>query len=90
MPTIVNVQEAKARLSELLKRAQSGEVILLARAGTPVARLQPLEERRRDFSEPLRPGFADFDDSALFEPMTEDELAAWEGTHPNDPLAVWR
>jgi prevent-host-death family protein len=45
----VNIYEAKTRLSELVERAESGEEILIARAGRPVARLVPLQvasERR--------------------------------------------
>ncbi|CAM2804569.1 type II toxin-antitoxin system Phd/YefM family antitoxin [Actinomyces slackii] len=34
-----NVTEAKARLSDLLKRVERGEEVMIARAGKPVARL---------------------------------------------------
>ena len=36
---LVNIYEAKTRLSALLERAQAGEEIVIARAGEPVARL---------------------------------------------------
>lgn len=36
---IVNLHEAKTHLSALLARAEAGEEIVVARAGTPVARL---------------------------------------------------
>lgn len=39
----VNTHEAKTHLSRLLKRVAAGEEIVIARAGTPVARLVPLE-----------------------------------------------
>ena len=78
MSLTVNVQEAKTRLSELLRRAQSGEEILIARAGLPIAKLLSMEERRRDFSRPLIEGFAEFNDAALFEPMDEEELRVWD------------
>jgi prevent-host-death family protein len=39
---IVNTYEAKSKLSELLKRAQQGEEIIIAQAGVPVARLVPV------------------------------------------------
>lgn len=39
---VVNVAEAKARLPELIERAAGGEEIVLARNGTPRARLVPL------------------------------------------------
>lgn len=35
----VSVADAKARLSELLERANSGEVVTISRRGKPVARL---------------------------------------------------
>ena len=54
MPTIVNVHQAKTQFSRLLKRAHEGEVIVLAKAGKPYARLVPLEE-----SQPRVPGIAD-------------------------------
>ncbi|MGI9037428.1 MAG: type II toxin-antitoxin system Phd/YefM family antitoxin [Gemmatimonadota bacterium] len=41
---IVNTHEAKTHLSRLLKRVAAGEVIVIARAGKPVARLVPLED----------------------------------------------
>jgi prevent-host-death family protein len=44
MATQVNVHEAKTQLSKLLKRAEAGEEIVIARDGTPVARLAPVEQ----------------------------------------------
>lgn len=41
----VNVYEAKTQLSRLLERVEAGEEIVIARAGKPVARLVPVEER---------------------------------------------
>lgn len=35
----VNVHEAKTTLSQLIERAEAGEEIVIARAGTPVVRL---------------------------------------------------
>ena len=67
---VVNVHEAKTRLSQLLAQVEAGEVVMIARAGKPVARLCPadqLEGRRvfgrdrgkyvipDDFDEPLPP-----------------------------------
>lgn len=37
----VNVHEAKTRFSQLLRRVQQGEEVIIARAGRPVARLVP-------------------------------------------------
>ena len=39
MSVTVSIQEAKARLAELLERVKAGEEIVITRAGKPVARL---------------------------------------------------
>lgn len=39
---VVNIHAAKTHLSRLVDQAAAGEEILIARAGTPVARLVPL------------------------------------------------
>jgi prevent-host-death family protein len=38
---VFNVHEAKTNLSQLLQRVEAGEEIVIARAGSPVARLVP-------------------------------------------------
>ena len=73
----LNVAEAKARLSELVQRAASGEEIIIARNGRPQARLLALAAK------PARtPGAGagkwaiadDFDD-----PLPAAVLAGFEG-----------
>lgn len=41
MGDIVNIHEAKTRLSKLVARAERGERIVIARGGKPVAELGP-------------------------------------------------
>lgn len=41
--TQVGMHEAKTKLSQLVERAESGEDIVIARRGKPVARLVPVE-----------------------------------------------
>lgn len=41
----VNVHDAKTHLSRLLARVEAGEEIVIARDGTPVARLVPWAKR---------------------------------------------
>ena len=73
MPT-VNIHEAKTQLSRLLERARAGEEIVIAKAGTPVARLVPVAE-----AGPRKPGLAKGRvTEAFFEPLPEDDLAAWQ------------
>jgi len=72
----VNIHEAKTHLSRLVSRAASGEEIVIAKAGKPVAKLVPYREETRP-REPglwrgkvtIHPGFDESDDeiTALFE-----------------------
>ncbi len=74
MAIVVNVQEAKTRLSELLARVERGEDVVIARAGKPVAHLAPVE------ASPARTfGIVDLHvPDSFFEPLPESEVAAWE------------
>lgn len=74
MALVVNVQEAKTRLSELLVRVEEGEDVVIARAGKPVAHLVPVET-----PSPRRFGVVDLVvPDSFFEPLPAHELAAWE------------
>jgi prevent-host-death family protein len=46
-PEVVNIYEAKTRLSALLAEVEAGGSVVIARAGRPVARLVPFQSRRR-------------------------------------------
>jgi prevent-host-death family protein len=39
----VNIHEAKTQLSKLIQRALSGEEVIIAKDGQPVARLSPID-----------------------------------------------
>ena len=41
----VNIHEAKTHLSRLIERVESGQEVVIARAGRPVARLVPYHSR---------------------------------------------
>jgi len=43
----VNIHDAKTHFSRLLRRVASGEEIVIARAGKPIARLVPIEPKPR-------------------------------------------
>ena len=43
----VNIREAKTHLSRLVARVEAGEEIVIAKAGRPVARLVPIDNRFR-------------------------------------------
>ncbi len=74
LAAVVNIHEAKTHLSRLVERAHQGEEIILAKAGKPYARLVPLEEHRERVPGIVQGRVTD----AFFEPLPEEELAAWE------------
>lgn len=73
----INIYQAKTQLSRLVERAASGEEIIIAKAGKPVAKLTAIGKPAR---KPRRPGglkgrlwiAADFD-----APLSPEELAVW-------------
>lgn len=67
----MNVAEAKAKLSELIKRAEAGEEVIIARDGAPAVALRPIAK-----VSPL--GF-------LLHPDARD--AVWEATDAWEPDA---
>ena len=77
---IVNVYEAKTHLSRLLEQAATGEEIVIAKAGKPLAKLIPYQEEER----PREPGYwrgqvriaDDFDE------LPESIAAAFKGEAP--------
>lgn len=76
---MVNIAEAKAKLSEFVEAVARGEQVIICKHNRPVAELRPVEATRtapRDLS----PMFPDWKiDPAFFDPLTEEEIAAWEG-----------
>ena len=48
-PMEVNIHEAKTHLSRLLERVALGEEVIIAKAGTPVAKLVPITSERPRF-----------------------------------------
>ncbi len=43
----ISIYEAKTQLSKLVDRASKGETLIIAKAGTPLAQLVPLEEPKK-------------------------------------------
>jgi prevent-host-death family protein len=82
MTVQVNIAEAKAKLSALLDRALAGEEIVIARAGKPLARLVPIEQRTRRKSGAWR-GWK-ISNEALLAPMDPEDLDAAEGKHTDE------
>lgn len=74
--SVVNVHQAKTQLSRLLVQVERGEEVVIARNGEPVARLVSFRSQARRKFGALR-GQIRIDDR-FFEPLPEEELAAWE------------
>ncbi len=79
----VNVHEAKTHLSRLLAQVEAGEEVIIARNGAPVARLVSCRPRGKrlpgSWKGRIELDEAVFDDSFFFDPLPEEDLAAWEG-----------
>ena len=76
--SILNVAEAKARLSELVQRAARGEEIIIARNGEPQARIVALAPKAARVP---GKGSGKWKVSGDFnEPLPPDLLAAFNGT----------
>ncbi|CAN5688999.1 type II toxin-antitoxin system prevent-host-death family antitoxin [soil metagenome] len=72
--------EAKTNLSDLVKKAQRGETVIITsgRDKTPVARLealQPVGKKRLGVLDTPRFVLTE----AFFEPLPEEELSLWNG-----------
>ena len=88
MSTQVNIAEAKAKLSELVSRAEAGEDVVIARAGKPAVRLavvQPQPKRK----EPRKLGLWDhldlkIDDKVFFERDMDVEALMDEPVWPKE------
>lgn len=85
MARVVNIHEAKTQLSKLIEEVERGEEVTIARAGVPCAKLVALmpTDREFDFLKDIVPHIPD---SAFFDSLTEEELAAWEDSpiYPED------
>ncbi|MDR1768788.1 MAG: type II toxin-antitoxin system prevent-host-death family antitoxin [Propionibacteriaceae bacterium] len=71
---VVNMLDAKTQLSKLVDEALHGGDVQIARNGTALIRLVPVEPL------PARPlgSVAVHVPDSFFEPMSEEELAEWE------------
>lgn len=81
--TVVTIHKAKTELSKLLARVEAGEEIVIARGDEPIAKLVTFEPKQQ----PVR-GYGRFAHlratlpaNLFLEPMSDDELAAWEGKY---------
>jgi len=76
-PIIVTIQEAKTNLSRLLRKAASGEEVIISRGSMPVARLVAIGEVKGRRTPGSLKGTL-IVGSDFFQPLPSDELAGWE------------
>jgi prevent-host-death family protein len=67
---------AKAKLSELIRRALNGEVVCIGRGSEGLVQLVPIKKVQRKGFGSMK-GHATVGDE-FFAPLPEDELKAWE------------
>ena len=75
---MVNIADAKARLSEYVEAAMRGERVIICNRNRPVVELRAVEQapaQPRDLS-PVYPGQT-FMTDAFFEPLPDEELFEW-------------
>jgi prevent-host-death family protein len=76
---IVNVAEAKAHLPELIERAANGEVVILARAGKPRAKIVQLGRPSSKLRVPGKGKGRFLVKKGWGDPLPESILALFEG-----------
>jgi len=77
MSHVVNIYEAKTKLSQLIERVIAGEEIIIAKAGKPLVKLVPVArraKRRKPVGDFVGTGLAE----ALDEPLPQEIMAAFE------------
>ena len=83
MAATANIHDAKTNLSKLIERALAGEEVIIAKAGKPLVRLQPIEvakpNGRRGILGSMRGKIAFADDWDSPETNAEIERLVYEG-----------
>jgi prevent-host-death family protein len=77
----VKIHEAKTNLSKLIARVEAGEEIVIARDDKPVVRMTAVEAPAKKKRVPgaMKDIWPAIPDEFFFDPLPEEELAAWEG-----------
>ena len=79
---LVNIADAKAKLSELIDAAARGEQVTICNRNEPVAELRAVEPARKTPRD-LSSAFPDWTiDPAFFAPLDEADLESWYGDTP--------
>ena len=78
--TTATIFEAKTYLSDLVRKAQSGETVIITsgRDKVPVVKLEPIQPvKKKRLGVRETPGFVLPD--SFWDPLPEEELRLWEG-----------
>lgn len=76
---IVNIAEAKAKLSEYLDAVAAGQHVIICKRNRPVAELRPAEAPRTE-ARPIGLGKGEVSvPASFFEPLPDDVLDGFEG-----------
>ena len=75
----VNIHDAKTNFSKLVDQAAAGEEIIIAKAGTPMARLVPLQKQKRKIQFGVLKGEIEIKEG-FYDPMTVEEIGLFEGS----------
>lgn len=81
------VHQAKTQLSKLIEQAERGEDVIIARGDKPAVKLVPVSKKHPKRVFGAYKGEFDLPDD-FFDPLPEEELAAWEGEYSTDPISV--
>jgi prevent-host-death family protein len=78
--TAVTIHQAKTQLSKLIAKVEAGEEVVIMRGQKPVAKLAPLQPRKRKLQFGVLKGkMPSLPDAFFFDPLPEEELRLWEG-----------
>ncbi|TWS94130.1 type II toxin-antitoxin system Phd/YefM family antitoxin [Reyranella sp. CPCC 100927] len=72
----VTIHAAKTRFSELIRRVEAGEVVVIARGDKPVAKLVPIDQPQTRRRPGTMKGLIALDD-AFWDPLPDEELELW-------------
>ena len=84
MVAAANIHHAKTHLSRLLIAVGGGDEVVIAKNGTPLARLISIVDAQ--FRKPGRFRGQITGADSLLKPLSRKELANSERGHPNDPF----
>jgi prevent-host-death family protein len=73
----ITIHAAKTRFSELVRRAEAGEEVIIARGDKPVAKLVPIGKHAVVHRRPGRLKGKIALDDAFWEPLPDEELERW-------------